>query len=332
MRLSLFTVARLAMQVAGVLAFVIGPARAQEPTTLRLDWTALGYHAPFYLGVSRGYYREEGLDVRVLEGKGSPAVGALVGNRSDDFGFADASTIAQLISQGLPAKMVMGIFQKSTLALFFPLGKGIAKPSDLKGKRIVLCPTDGLVKYLPAYLKRVGLTMDDVTVAMVDCSIKYSYLAQGKADVAGSYGTAGEALLKSVGFKEIGKFDYADAGINLPSHGIVASTATIKNNPDKVRRFIAATAKAWKDARIHPDDAVAALVAANPLDRGKEAQLKETLLASFQYIETPGTAGKPFGWQSPEEWKKAVALLVEATGMKPPASPEEFYTNDFIGK
>jgi NitT/TauT family transport system substrate-binding protein len=106
----------------------------------------------------------------------------------------------------------------------------------------------------------------------------------------------------------------------------------IQQHPDEIRRFVAATAKAWEDARAHPDDAVAALVTANPLDRGKEAQLKATLLASFQYVETPGTKGKPFGWQSPEEWKKASRLLVEATGMKPPASVDEFYTNAFIGK
>ena len=305
---------------------------AQQSATLRLDWTALGYHAPFYLGVSRGYYRNAGLNVRVLEGKGSPAVGELVGNGTDNFGFADASTIAQLISKGLPVKMVMGIFQKSTLALFFPAGKGISKPTDLKGKRILLCPTDGLIKYLPAYLKHYGMTMDDVKIVTVDCSIKYIYLAQGKADVAGSYGTAGEALLRSVGFTDIGKLDYADAGIDLPSHGIVTSTTMIQRDPDEIRRFVAATAKAWQDARAHPDDAVAALVAANPLDKGREAQVKATLLASFQYIETPGTKSKPFGWQSPEEWKKASQLLVEATGMKPPASADEFYTNAFIGK
>jgi NitT/TauT family transport system substrate-binding protein len=307
-------------------------AGAQESATLRLDWTALGYHAPFYYGVARGFYRDVGLDVKVLEGKGSPAVGMLVGNGSDDFGFADASTIAQQISQGLPVKMVMGIFQKSTLALFFPKDKGISKPADLKGKRILLCPTDGLIKYLPIYLKNIGLTMDDVKVVMVDCSIKYSYLAQGNADVAGSYGTAGGALLKSVGFKDIGKFDYADAGIDLPSHGIVASDATIRDKADEVKRFVAATARSWTEAQAHPDGAVAALVAANPLDQGKEATLKETLLASFQYIETPDVAGKPFGWQSPEQWKRATDLLVQATGMKPPSSVDDFFTNQFIGK
>jgi NitT/TauT family transport system substrate-binding protein len=224
----------------------------------------------------------------------------------------------------------MGIFQKSTLALFFPAGKGITKPADLKGKRIVLCPTDGLIKYLPAYLQAVGLTMDDVKTNVVDCAIKYSYLAQGNADVAGSYGTAGESLLRAVGIQDVAKFDYADAGIILPSHGIVASTATIQNKPDEIRHFDAATARAWKDAREHPDDAVAALIAANPLSQGKEAQVKSTLLASFQYLETSGTAGKPFGWQSPAEWQQTVDLLVKVTGMKPPSSPTEFYTNEFI--
>jgi len=332
MRLAVSTCARLTAFSIGVLALITGQARAQQQVTLRLDWTALGYHAPFYLGVSRGYYRDAGLNVTVQEGKGSPAVGELVGNGTNDFGFADASTVAQLISKGLPVKMVMGIFQKSTLALFFPADKGISKPTDLKGKRILLCPTDGLIKYLPAFLKHYGMTLDEVKIITVDCSIKYSYLAQGNADVAGSYGTAGEALLKSVGFTNVGKFDYADAGIDLPSHGIVTSIATINKKPDEVLRFVAATAKAWQDARAHPDDAVTALVAANPLDKGKEALLKATLLASFQYIETPGTAGKPFGWQSPEEWERATNLLVEATGMKRPASTDELYTNAFIGK
>jgi NitT/TauT family transport system substrate-binding protein len=323
---------RFTLSVLALLASLHEPAQSQEKSTLRLDWTALGYHAPFYLGVARGYYRDAGLDLTILEGKGSPMVASLVGNGSDDFGFADASTVAQLISQGLPARMVMGVFQKSTLALFFPTGKGIAAPADMKGKRIVLCPTDGLIKYLPAYLKGIGLTMNDVTVNMVDCAIKYSYLAQGKADVAGSYGTAGKPLMQAVGLNDTSKFDYADAGIDLPSHGVVTSIALIEKQPGKVRRFTAATAKAWQDARSHPDDAVAALIAANPLQKGREAQVKDTLLASFQYIETPGTKDRPFGWQSPDEWKKATALLVEATEMKAPSSPEVFYTNEFIGK
>ena len=57
--------------------------------------------------------------------------------------------------------------------------------------------------------------------------------------------------------------------------------------------------------------------------------LKETLLDSMQYIATPGTKGKPFGWQSAEEWQKAEATLVEFAGIKKPASAQAFYTDAF---
>ncbi len=327
---------RYAMRIIAVcLAVALASAGHAEPlkkATLRVDWTILGYHAPFFLGVAKGYYRDAGIDLTILEGNGSANVTALVGNGNTDFGFVDASTAAQLIAKGMPVKVITGIFQRSTLALFYPVGKGISKPSDLRNKRILSCPTDGLIKYLPAYLRGVGLTMDDVKITTVDCSIKYSYLAQGRGDAASSYGTAGKPLMQAVGIADVGKFDYADAGIVLPSHGIVASTDEIKNDPEKVRRFVSASVRAWIDAREHPDEAVAAVIAANPLLDDKRQLLKDTLVASLQYIETPATAGKPFGWQSPEDWSKATKLLVEMTDMQKPESSSLFFTNEFITK
>ena len=318
----------------GLMAIVgVAPLAAQSPqkATLRLDWTALGYHAPFYLGVAKGYYRDAAIDLEIQEGKGSPTTIQLVGNGSIDFGFADSTTATLLISQGLAAKVVMGIFQRSTLSLFFPQGHGIAAPADLKGKRILMCPGDGLIQYLPAYLKAIGLSMDDVKTVMVDCGIKYSALAQGQADAVASYGYAGKPLLQAVGVTDVGKFDYADAGISLPSHGIVASLKTIDEKPDLVRHFVAATAKAWADAQKAPDDAVAAMVAANSLLKEKAPLLKDTLVDSFKYLETPAIKGKPFGWQSPEQWAKAEATLVEYVKMPKPVSVDLFYTNAFVG-
>jgi NitT/TauT family transport system substrate-binding protein len=306
-------------------------AQALQKVTLRIDWTALGYHAPFYLGVAKGYYRDAGLDVQILEGKGSPNTITLVGNGSDNFGFADVSTAAQLISKGAPVKAVMGIFQRSTLAIFFPKNHGLTVPTDLKGKRIVMCTSDGGMLYLPGYLKAIGLSKDDVKIVVVDCGIKYSYLAQGGGDAVISYGTAGRPLMQNVGMKDVGKFDFADAGIFLPSHGIIASDSEIADNPDMVRRFVSATAKSWLAARAAPDQAVAAEVAAMPLLQGKEDSIRSTLEDSFDYLETPGTKGEPFGWQSKAEWDKAVANLVQYTDMPQPKSADIFFTNAFIG-
>lgn len=318
---------------AGLVLFGIGSAFGQQlqKVTLRLDWTALGYHAPFYLGVAKGYYREVGLDAQIVEGKGSPNTVTLVANGSDNFGFADVSTAAQLIAKGAPVKAVMGIFQRATLALFYPKEKGLKRPADLKGKRIVMCNSDGGILYLPGYMKAIGLSMDDIKTVVVDCGIKYSYLAQGGGDAVVSYGTAGRPLMQNVGIAEVGRFDFADAGIFLPSHGVIASLNEIKSNPDVVRRFISATAKAWREARGNPDAAVAAEVAAVPLLQGKEARLKDTLTDSLQYINTEGTKGKPFGWQSPQEWEKAKANLVQYTKLENAPAIDAFFTNAFIG-
>ncbi len=307
-------------------------AQPPERLTLRLDWTALGYHAPFFLGAARGYYKDAGIDLRILEGKGSSSTIELVGHGSDDFGFADATTAAKLISLGLPVKVVMGIFQRSTLSLFFPQGRGIKVPSDLKGKTVSMCPGDGLSVYLPAYLRAVNLSPEDVKIAMVDCSAKYVVVAQGRTDAVASYGTAGKPLLQNVGIRDVGKFDYADAGITLPSHGIVASVKTIGAKPDLVRKFMAATARSWTESRKNPDAAVEAMVGAFPLLKGKEAIVKATLEEAWPYLVTPRTEGRPFGWQSPEDWKAAEATLVQYVGIKPQASPDVYFTNDFVPK
>ncbi len=321
---------RLVAMVLMCVLSLSGAARAADQSaTLRLDWTPLGYHAPFYLGVAKGYYRAAGIDLKIVAGKGSQNVATLTGNGSDEFGFADASTTAQLIGQGLPVKVVMGILQRSTLALFYTRESGIKTPADLKGKRIVLCPTDGLAAYLPAFLGHSGLTMADISLTRVDCSIKYSYFAQKNADAIGGYGTAGPALLEAVGIHDPGKFDYAEAGIFLPSHGIIASDAQIKSDPALIHNFVAATAKSWDDARAHPDEAVKAFMAANPLQENDKL-VKDTLVYAFDYLETPGSKGHPFGWQSPAEWVQTTALLEKYTDMKPPSSPDVFYTNEFV--
>jgi NitT/TauT family transport system substrate-binding protein len=301
------------------------PAIAQDNVSLRLDWTTLGYHAPFYYGVAQGYYKDAGLNVQIGEGKGSSTAIALVGNNADDFAFADATTAAKLISDKLPVKVVMGIFQRSTLSLFFRKD-AMQTPKDLVGKRISMCAGDGISVYLPAYLKAIQLKPSDVQVLTMDCSVKYTVVAQGQADAVASYGTAGRPLLLAVGISEVGKFDFSDAGIALPSHGIIASSEKIKASPDVVRRFVAATARSWEEARRNPEAAVAATVAAKPLLQGKEASLKSTLLESLQYLGA--VEAKPMGWQSPEGWTKAGSMLVEYAGTKKVA-PEEFYTNEF---
>ena len=59
--------------VSGLLAAVLlaaAPARAEDKVQFRLNWILYGFHTPFYLGLERGYYRDEGIDLTIGEGQG----------------------------------------------------------------------------------------------------------------------------------------------------------------------------------------------------------------------------------------------------------------------
>jgi NitT/TauT family transport system substrate-binding protein len=309
-------------------------AQAPTPVTLRLDWAAVGtYQSGFYLAQTRGYYKDAGLDVKILEGRGSNTTIQLVGNGADTFGLADAAVAAKAIGLGVPVKVTMGLIRKSPVALFYSPEKGVKTPQDLKGKTIGSCPGHGAAILLPAYLKAVNLAPTDVKLVNMDCSAVLPMYAQGKVDIGTGYGPVTTTILRNLGMQDVKRFDYSDAGIILPSHGILASLKTIQTNPDLVRKFVAASARGWEEAAKNPAAAVDALVAAAPTLKGREAVLRAELEDYLKnYLNTPATVGKPFGWQSAEDWKKAEAILVQYMDVKSPGSVDAYFTNDFVGK
>lgn len=317
-----------------LVAIVLGHnhALAAEPVTLRLDWSILGHHSPFYLALERGYYRDLDLDVKILEGKGSGIGVQLVGNGTDTFAFADSAVAAKSASLGVPVKVVMGIIRRATMAVVFPTDRGLLKPENLKGKRVSVCAGDSASVLFPAYLKSIDLAASDVQLVSVECNSKHPVVVQGRADAAVGPAPSSKVLQLMAGARDVAAFDYADAGIVLPSHGIVASTKTIEGKPEVIRRFVAATTRGWSDARKEPDAAIDALVRQFPLLKGKEASLKLMLVEHFKYLETAETVGKPFGWQSKEDWKKAERVLVEYLDVKPQSSVDVYFTNEFVAK
>ena len=329
---SLATLALLSLLLAlAVLAPVA--AQAPEPVSLRLDWSVISYHIPFYLANSRGYYRDAGLAVTIQEGKGSSGTVQLVGNGADTFGYADAAVVAKAIGTGVPVKMVMGILKNSPMALVYDGASGLATPQDLKGKRVSTCAGQATGVLLPAYLAAVGVPAADVKIINTQCGPPiYQAVAQKQADAAASYGPPGKTYLAALDIKDIRRFEFAEAGIALPAHGIVTSLKVIEGKPETVRKFVAGTVKGWTEARKSPDAAIEATVAALPLLKGKEAVLRAEFEDYVKYIDTPNTRGKAFGWQSPEDWKKAEATLVQHMDLKRQPSVDAYFTNDFLPK
>ena len=67
-----------------------GTPHAEDAVSLRLNWYLGGLHTPFYYGKEKGFYKAEGIDLTINEGRGSANTVQVVAAGSDTFGLADS--------------------------------------------------------------------------------------------------------------------------------------------------------------------------------------------------------------------------------------------------
>src|SRR4051812_33742000 len=71
----------------------------QPQIALMVDWIVQGTHAPFFVAESKGYFKAEGLTVRIDPGKGGGNVVNSVAGGLNQVGYADIPTIVQFNAQ-----------------------------------------------------------------------------------------------------------------------------------------------------------------------------------------------------------------------------------------
>jgi NitT/TauT family transport system substrate-binding protein len=308
-----------------------GTVAAADKVTLRLDWSAVGYHAPFYVTHERGFYKDANLDVEINEGKGSNTNVQLVGRGADTFVFADAAAAAKAASLGLPVKVVMGIYRRGMAGVVIPKGS-MQTPADLKGKSLGFTPGDGPSQMFAGFMRANNLPIDTVKMQAVDSAAKLRLGADRKVDGTITYVPAATVIMEGLSGVEFTGFLFSDSGVNVPSLSIVANTKTLETQPDVVRRFVAATIRGYAEARKDPQGAVATQAKYLPQIKGQQTNFVKTFQRTLDFFDTPNTAGKPFGWQSPEDWKAAAEILEKYMEAKAGTAPTVYYTNEFLPK
>ena len=118
-----------------------GQAQAQEKKltdiTFSLDFITLGRHAPFYVAIDKGYYKEEGLNVNIIPAKGTAQGIQNVESGIAQIGFTDIASLVVARAEGSTVKAVAVIYQKAPFC-FFSLdpGANVTKLKDFEGLNI----------------------------------------------------------------------------------------------------------------------------------------------------------------------------------------------------
>ncbi|MBI2371763.1 MAG: ABC transporter substrate-binding protein [Deltaproteobacteria bacterium] len=323
--------ARLLAAAAFLVLGSAGPGLAQgrPEVSLRLDWVAYGHHTPFALTAEKGYYAENGLVVSIQEGRGSATTLKLVANVSNTFGFADSGVAAKGIVQDVPVKVVAGVLQKSPLAILSLEETGIRTPKDLEGKLIAGTAGGSGELLLPAFLKANGLAPDAVRMVTVEPGAKPIYVLQKKVHGTIGFTINDKTIMESKGAR-IAALSYGDHGVNVLAHGIIVSQKVLQEQPDMVRKFLAATARGYAAARANPDEAVAALKKRFPQSQVPNEIIRKQLVLSLELLQTRRTEGRPWGWMAREDWEATQDLLHQYAGLERKVPVTTFYTNEYL--
>jgi NitT/TauT family transport system substrate-binding protein len=310
---------------AACLAMTALANAANTPVVFQLNWMAGGPNAGFAAALVEGYYKDAGLDVTIVQGNGSGNTAQLVANGRAQLAYADAVAVSQLIAKGAPMKIVSTVYQSNPNAVMALKKTGIKSVADLKGKKVGVPSGSSQTTMLPLLLKSNNLKEADINMIDMPVASMVPALLQGQVDAVlgsiDSYQIQAEAQ-----GAQLDVYRFADYGVPTVSTSIFASNDFIKNNPDVLKKFIAASLKGWAFAIDNPDKAIKDLKQVFPEMNEKLATAE---LAAIKPLFCSGGA-KYIGKAEDALWTKSQDLLAEVKLLPAGQDPKSYYTNDYL--
>ncbi|MDW6016233.1 ABC transporter substrate-binding protein [Vibrio plantisponsor] len=247
---------------------------AADKVTFQLDWLPGGDKAPVYVGVQQGFFAEQDLDVTILGGKGSTDAITKIATGTADIGSADiVALLVAKANDNVPVKAIYSLFSKAPYAFYVLDDSGINSVKDVSGKTIATSPFTSANVFLPLMLKKNGIEEESVKVLKADPGALNPMLITGQSDVMISWMTdrvKNEQQAAEAG-KKLTVLPWYDAGLEFYSSSIIASDKFMSENPDVVKRFVKAYAKAVEYTWAHPEESGADVTKMVPEVDSKQA-------------------------------------------------------------
>ena len=224
------------------------PAFALDAVSLQLKWTHAFQFAGYYAALEQGYYRDAGLDVALKEADSEiNPVNEVLEGRSQ-YGVGTSSLLLERAA-GKPVVALAVVFQQSPYEIY--AAPNIHKLSDLVGKRFMLEPQS---QELLAYLKREGIPLD--RIQQMPHSFDAEGLMKGKAEAMSGY-MSNEPFYFHQAQYPYQTFSPRSAGIDFYGDNLFTTEKELREHPQRVKAFRAASLRGWQYAKEHRDEVIA---------------------------------------------------------------------------
>ncbi len=216
---------------------------------LQLNWKYQFEFAGYIAAKEKGFYKENGLDVKIKEYNGGSVLNDVLSGKAD-FGVADSEIFAYMILNK-PVVLLANLFKRSPLVL--ATRPSIMTPKELKDKTIMADKNEFGFTSLGLLLRKFRINLRDIILKNNTYSLKP--FINGKVDAIAIYITNQPYELSKLHVK-YNIIDPSNYGIFAYSGNLFTSKKELRDHPQLVKKFVNATIKGWKYALSHKQNII----------------------------------------------------------------------------
>ncbi len=294
--------------------------------TVMLDWTTNTNHTGLYVAKDKGYYKEQGLDVEILQ-SGEPGPAQLVAAGKIDFGISYQEGVTNARSSDMPLVSLAAVIQHNTSGFASLKEANITRPKDLEGKRYGGWGSEPEIAMITSMMSKDGADAEKVEIIDIGDVNFFSVIGRDVDFTWIFYGWDGiQAELKDIPLNIMMLKDF-DESLDYYTPVIICNEQLIADKPELVKKFMAATSKGYEDCITNPEEAADILLQNAP-------ELDEKLVqASQKWLSDQYQAdAAQWGWQKREVWERYAKWMVDYKLLPEMIDVDKAFTNEFLPK
>lgn len=233
-------------------------AQAQQMTDVKfiLDFISLGRHAPWYVALGKGYFKDEGLNVTILPSKGTADAIRTVVTGGAEIGFIDIPSLVAAGGAGAPIRIVAANYQKPPYCIFsLNPGANIDSAKKLAGIELGSSSASFLPKIWQAVMEMNGVDSKTMKIVNIDAPARVPMLASRKVPSIDLFIMSEPAIRRAVPDAKPVCLFAGDLGLEIYANSIGVHEDYLKKNPEVVKKFVRAALRGWKDTFDNPQEA-----------------------------------------------------------------------------
>ncbi len=228
------------------------------------------FYAPQYVAIEKGYFKEEGLDVKLVNGSGADNVMTAVLSGEADIGFMGSEASIYVFNEGSGEKIINFAQLTQRAGNFL-----VARKADedftwdkLKGKTVLAGRKGGMPQMVFEYILKKNNIDPQKDLKMVQ-NIDFGLTAEAFASGQGDYSVEFEPFAASLEKEKKGVV-VASLGVDsgmVPYTAYSTKESYIKKNADTIQKFTNALQKGMDFVKSHTPQEIAEVI---------QPQFKET--------------------------------------------------------